>query len=188
MKMNMGKVLSVLIGKTVCARQDQWWWCARAMKHARDRGDGGSAKRERASFFDALPDEMLVYVATFVASPGDRMPFVLVCRRFRAAAWTAFDPMPSFQHACEKGYADVVKRLLLLADARVDPAAVDNRAIRWSSENGHADVVQLLLADARVDPVTRNNYAIRWSIRNGHCDVVRLLLEDGRADRRCGAR
>ncbi|KKL63784.1 hypothetical protein LCGC14_2171650, partial [marine sediment metagenome] len=41
---------------------------------------------------------------------------------------------------------------LLLADARVNPATMDNGPIQLSSQNGHADVVQLLLADARVDP------------------------------------
>jgi len=48
------------------------------------------------------------------------------------------------------GHADVVR--LLLADARVDPAAYDNTAIRWSSSMGHAEVVKLLLADGRADP------------------------------------
>lgn len=70
---------------------------------------------------------------------------------------------------------DVVKSLL--ADSRVDPAARDNFAIRWASENGHVDVVKLLLADGRVDPAADDNYARRWASRNGHVGVVKLLTK-----------
>jgi hypothetical protein len=41
---------------------------------------------------------------------------------------------------------------LLLADPRVDPAASDDRALRWAAHFGHAEVARLLLADPRVDP------------------------------------
>lgn len=41
---------------------------------------------------------------------------------------------------------------LLLADARVDPTAFNNYAMRLASANGSTEVVKLLLADERVGP------------------------------------
>ena len=71
---------------------------------------------------------------------------------------------------------------MLLADYRVDPSATINFAIRWASECGHIEVVDLLLADSRVDPCANNNCAIKLASRNDHAEVVELLLKDSRAD------
>jgi hypothetical protein len=82
--------------------------------------------------------------------------------------------------SCIDGKLAVVNQLL--QDERVDPAALDNAAIRVSSRNGHLAVVQLLLQDERVDPAAQNNYAIRLASQNGHSAVVELLLQDERVD------
>ncbi len=69
----------------------------------------------------------------------------------------------------------------LLADARVDPAARDNFALRVASEGGHLAVVERLLADARVDPAAGgNNLAICRATASGHLAVVDRLLADAR--------
>ncbi len=70
----------------------------------------------------------------------------------------------------------------MLADARVDPAADDNYAIRVSAQGGHLGIVDLLLAHARVDPAAEDNYAIRLASDNGHQAVVDRLLADARVD------
>jgi hypothetical protein len=59
----------------------------------------------------------------------------------------------------EYGYFEIVK--LLLADARVDPTARDNCAVRMASHIGNYDIMKLLLADAHVDSSAENNYAVR---------------------------
>jgi hypothetical protein len=71
---------------------------------------------------------------------------------------------------------------LLLAHPRVNPAAIDNEAIRWAAHNPCTDVVRLLLADPRVNPAARDNEAIRTAASGGHTDVVRLLLADPRVN------
>jgi len=39
---------------------------------------------------------------------------------------------------------------MLLGDARVDPSADNNYAIRWASRCGYTETVELLLGDLRV--------------------------------------
>ena len=53
-----------------------------------------------------------------------------------------------FSMSCMNGNTEIVK--LLLTDPRVDPGAINNYAINWSSENDHVEVVKLLLNDSRV--------------------------------------
>jgi hypothetical protein len=65
----------------------------------------------------------------------------------------------------------------LLKDPRVDPAAVDNDAIRVASSNGHASVVELLLADRRVDPSMGHPTALERASVGGHVNIVQMLLE-----------
>src|SRR3984885_5683735 len=76
--------------------------------------------------------------------------------------------------ASEKGYYKLVK--LLLEVEGVDPAAEENKAIRFASKNGHTEVVKLLLNRGKVDPTAEGNYAIRVASENGHTKVVKLLL------------
>ena len=55
---------------------------------------------------DLIPDEMLVYVASFlVYDSRSRCAFARVCRRFCGMAREVFDQGPSFLHACQRGYA-----------------------------------------------------------------------------------
>ena len=75
--------------------------------------------------------------------------------------------------------AELVNTLLI--SKNIDPGYCNNCAIRYASENGHADVVELLLEDERVDPID-DNYVIIIASTEGHTDVVKLLLEDGRAN------
>ncbi|KKK60359.1 hypothetical protein LCGC14_3025140, partial [marine sediment metagenome] len=108
-------------------------------------------------FFNTLPDEMLTEVALFlIPDHRSRCAFARVCRRFCGVAYDVFNQTPAFVYACQHQYTDIMERFL--TDARVDPTAWGNAAIRWSSELGHPDVVRLLLADGRADP-TAGNYA-----------------------------
>jgi hypothetical protein len=67
---------------------------------------------------------------------------------------------------------------LLLADPRVDPAADDNFAIRWSSGLGHAEVVKLLLADPRVNYCNGISAALELASGAGHIEVVQQFLSN----------
>jgi hypothetical protein len=49
-------------------------------------------------------------------------------------------------------------------------------ALRWTSANGHTDVVKLLL-EAGADVHARANEAFRWASRNGHTAIVKLLQQ-----------
>ncbi len=85
-----------------------------------------------------------------------------------------------FIEAAEIGDTDKIK--LLLTNSEVNPAALDNEAIRLASYNDRTEVVKLLLGDPRVDPAGNDNEAIRGASQNGHTEVVRLLLNDPRVD------
>ena len=63
-----------------------------------------------------------------------------------------------------------------------DPTIKYNLAIRFASETGYVDIVEVLLQDGRADPTAENNEAINFASSNGHTKVVALLLQDGRAD------
>lgn len=67
------------------------------------------------------------------------------------------------------------------ADGRVDPAALNNEAIREACFGGHTEVVRLLLADPRVDPTADHNKAMRSAVEWSHTEVEDLLVADGRA-------
>ena len=71
----------------------------------------------------------------------------------------------------------------MLQDARVDPAARNNLAIRWASRHGRVAVVDRLLKDLRVDPAAQDNYSIIKASINGHIEVVERLLQVLRIDR-----
>ena len=55
-------------------------------------------------------------------------------------------------------------------------------AIRFASQKGIVEIVNLLLNDPRVDPSVSGNYAIICASENGHYDIVKLLLNDPRAN------
>ena len=85
---------------------------------------------------------------------------------------------------------------LLSLKIRVNPAADENNAIRWASQNGHLEVVKILLQDPRVDPGifqnwllydkigrgAKDNNPIRVASQMGHLEIVKLLMKDPRVD------
>ncbi len=80
--------------------------------------------------------------------------------------------------AARAGSGSVVR--YLVGERGVDPAALDNFAIRWAALNGHTDVVKLLLdlpLERGVDPAADDNFAFRWAAENGHTAIVQLLLD-----------
>lgn len=82
--------------------------------------------------FDLLPNEMLVYIASFLVNDDlSRCAFTRVCRRFYGVAHDTFDQGQSFKHVCLRGYTEIVR--WFLADGRVDPTIDDNWAQRqWT--------------------------------------------------------
>jgi len=56
---------------------------------------------------------------------------------------------------------NINKVILLLSNPEINPAVMNNQAIRWASTNGHSEVVKLLLTDPRVDPAAIDNWAIQ---------------------------
>ena len=76
--------------------------------------------------------------------------------------------------ACEKGHVELVN--VLLRWKNVDPADLNNDAVKKAAEYGHVDCLKLLLSDPRVNPSVESNYAIRKASENGHVEVVKLLL------------
>lgn len=68
-----------------------------------------------------------------------------------------------------------------LRNPSVDFTSRANLAIRWASEKGLYEIINLLLTwvganNERVDPKTFNEEAVRWASKNGHDQVVELLL------------
>jgi len=55
---------------------------------------------------------------------------------------------------------------------------LDDRALRWASYNGHAEVVKLLL-DAGANVHAEGDLALRWASYYGNVEVVKLLLDAG---------
>ena len=68
----------------------------------------------------------------------------------------------------------------ILIETNFDPSADDNYAIRYTSGNGHLNVLNRLLKDDRVDPSANNNYAIRFATKYKHLNVVNRLKQDPR--------
>ena len=54
-----------------------------------------------------------------------------------------------------------------------DPSEYNNIPIRWASQNGHVEIVEVLLKDARVETSAGDNDAIRLASENGHVEVVK---------------
>ena len=61
----------------------------------------------------------------------------------------------------------------------MNPAAHNNKAIRWAAHNGHVDAVRCLCelqTDRGVNPGAEDNYAIQWAVAYGHLNVVRYSI------------
>ena len=70
----------------------------------------------------------------------------------------------------------------LIKDPRVNPAFNDNQAIKFASDHGYDEIVEILLTNPKVGPHAQDNYSIRYASGNGHDKVVALLLKDPRVD------
>ena len=79
----------------------------------------------------------------------------------------------------QNGYLNGVK---LALEKGANPSDKDNEAIRFASEEGHTEIVELLLQDKRVNPSDKDNEAIRYASENGYTEIVELLLQDKRID------
>lgn len=88
--------------------------------------------------------------------------------------YRAINPIAN-DHSCWSAFVyfsvtgDTSTVLLLLADARVDPAVHNHAALRAASGYGHVGVVQALLADSRVNPRAAGNGA---NVAAGNVDGV----------------
>lgn len=90
------------------------------------------------------------------------------------------DIASTFLTAVRHGNIEIVSAFL--ADQRVDPSAINNRAIVVAASKGHTDVVKLFLKDSRVDPTVSDNRPLISAASNSHYDTVKLLLKDPRID------
>lgn len=82
--------------------------------------------------------------------------------------------------AAAAGHLSVVK--LLLADARVNPAAGGQAALCSAAERGDLEMLDLLLADARVSPRANASKSLTAAAEHGRVRVAERLLADGRVD------
>ncbi|KAJ3274796.1 hypothetical protein HDV01_002000 [Terramyces sp. JEL0728] len=76
------------------------------------------------------------------------------------------------------GHYSITKYFLEVLNT--DPSSNENVAIKRSSENGHARIVELLLSDERVNPYVCRSFSLRRAAINGHFEVVKLLLQQPR--------
>jgi hypothetical protein len=83
-----------------------------------------------------------------------------------------------FRRICELGIVSLVR--VSLRNPKINPADVDNHAIKTASANGHYGVVYLLLKDRRVNPLAENNKAYNLAIENKFDTVAELLCSDNR--------
>ena len=79
--------------------------------------------------------------------------------------------------ACKMGILSSVEKLI---DAGSDPAANNNEAIIWASENGYDDIVELLLQQYNVDPSVDSNRAYKLALKYKHTEVQKVLSRDAR--------
>ena len=59
-----------------------------------------------------------------------------------------------------------------------DVHASDDFALRWASEKGCTEIVQVLL-DHGADVHADNDLALQWASKEGHSEVVKVLLDHG---------
>ena len=93
-------------------------------------------------------------------------PLFLVSKRINRLTWIhlihflRIDLNKIFIKNCSK--IETVR--FLLRDSRVDPSAEDNYAIKWSSENGHTEIVKLLLESSKINNETKDFYRRKHNI------------------------
>ena len=113
------------------------------------------------SLVDQLPNDIFQVIFSFINERQNYLSVMLICKKWNKFAYKYLD------------------------------LSIDNQyAVRYTSQNGHHEVVALLLKDPRgraepcgpkaVDPSAQKQCAIRWAAENGHLQVVKRLLQDPR--------
>jgi len=70
---------------------------------------------------------------------------------------------------------NVIKGLLEEgADIHID----EELTLKWASENGHLEIVELMIEHV-ANIHARRECALKWASNNGHFEIVKLLLEHG---------
>ncbi|KAJ3007704.1 UNVERIFIED_CONTAM: hypothetical protein HDU68_003385 [Siphonaria sp. JEL0065] len=94
----------------------------------------------------------------------------------------------ALQIAASTGLMEAIH--ILLSEESVDVACGNNCALRYASEFGHLDLVNLLLTrddwKTKVDPTAVRNYAVQKAFANGHVRILKLLMNDPRVVRKLG--
>jgi len=83
------------------------------------------------------------------------------------------DEQKLFRQVIQAKAVNITKKLL--KHPKVNPAANNNWAIRYSSFYGYDTIVELLLKDPRIDPTANDNDAIKLASEHGHTEIVKLL-------------
>jgi len=73
------------------------------------------------------------------------------------------------------GRETIVKTLM--TNPKVNPAACDDCALHWATNNNHATVVKLLLSDNRVKATSGFNYALRKAMEMGYYKTFVVIWE-----------
>ncbi|KAI8906036.1 hypothetical protein EDD86DRAFT_277429 [Gorgonomyces haynaldii] len=82
--------------------------------------------------------------------------------------------------AARLGHLDIVKHCL--DDARVDPGAFDQYAVRIASEMGNDKMVRLLIENPRTDPSAEDDFCLYMATNGLHWETVKILLNDARVN------
>lgn len=69
---------------------------------------------------------------------------------------------------------------LMMQNEKLDPACLDNLAIKLAARDGHYELIKLLLKDERVDPTHLTNIAIKLANKHKFYNIVCLLWNDKR--------
>ena len=75
-----------------------------------------------------------------------------------------------FFQACENGNDELVEKLLL----KVNPASINNKAIKLAAKNGNLKILYLFLNDHRID----KHQFLRILAEYGHLQLIEILLKD----------
>ena len=134
---------------------------------------------------DALPDDVLAYMASFLAHERHIGAFACTSRRHRAVAERAIHPTALLLRACRRGDVGAVNQLLV--DERVDPTARNHCTLRSSVERGHADVVCTLMDDGRVDLFQVDSATLVRAVESGHERTLQALIEHPQLEERQSA-
>jgi hypothetical protein len=78
------------------------------------------------------------------------------------------------------GCNDLTTFKSLLNDPDVNVSYDNNFLIRFSSQNGHTEIVKILIKDSRVDPSDENNWAIRYANIYEYTEMCFFLFKDKR--------